>query len=155
VKFPFQYQRPAWGGAARAVPGGSAGNRERSPSVAPGVYPAARERSPGARPSAALKYARLDGTSADVTLGDTDSVVVIFAGRPDVIWLTARAFGAMFTLTNRVRSETTTIMVPAGQVIEVHASRDTVLGRNCEAGNNAIVTVVGGWAEPDELTGLE
>lgn len=146
---------PVRGPAARAVPGGSEANREKSPPVMAAVYPPSRERSPGVAPGAALKYMRLDGTTDDVTLTNAYTDVFTFAGRPDVIWVSVRANPAMFRFTDRLDRETATMQVDAGQTVELHLSRERVQAKNCIGDANAIVTVVGGWAERDEPHGIE
>jgi len=146
---------PAHGPAARAVPAISPGNRELSPPVPPCSWPKPRERNPGVMPAAGLKYQRLDGTRDDVTLTDTFATLFTFSGRPDVIWVSVRAFPAMFRFTDRLSREDSVIQVDAGQTRELHISRERVEARNCIAGSDAIVTVVGGWAERDEPHGIE
>lgn len=153
MKYPYEYQPAPWGGAARRRPAGVESNRERSPALSSAVYPAPRERERGAAPGAALKYMRLDGPMADVTLGDTFAEVYRFSGRPDVIWVGVRAFPAMFRFTDRLSRETSVLQVPVDQVIELHLSRDVVEARNCIPASNAVVTVTGGWAQRDEPGG--
>ena len=107
-------------------------------------------RAPGASPAAGLKYERIDGPAAPVTLGDTDAEVFRFSGRPDSIFLAARAFPAIVTLTDRLGREVTTLLVPVDAAVETYVARDRVLGRNAIAGSNAVLSVVGKWAELDE-----
>ena len=120
--------------------------------LCPKTYPAQRERAPGAPPAAMLKYERIDGTPAEFTSGDTDTVAFAFSGRPDSILLSVRAFPALFTMTSRLGGESTVLLVPVNETVETFTARDTVLVRNAIAGSNALVTVVGKWAQLDEPT---
>jgi len=144
--------RAPWGDKARGV--AAVGYEARVPRLAPCAphFPPLRERAPGPPPAAMLKYERVDGSSAEFTSGDTDTLAFAFSGRPDSILLSARAFPALFTLTSRLGGETTVILVPVNETVETFTARDTVLVRNAIAGSNALVTVVGRWAEQDEPT---
>jgi hypothetical protein len=142
--------RAPWGATARAqLPTWVPDPAPASPTC-PRRYPTARERVAGPPPAAALKYERIDGPATLTTAGDTDALLFAFSGRPDSILLSAQAFGALFTLTDRLRRESTVILVPAGESIETYVARDTVLVRNAVAASNALVTCVGKWAMLDE-----
>ncbi|MGH7393554.1 MAG: hypothetical protein ACREM3_29485 [Candidatus Rokuibacteriota bacterium] len=114
------------------------------------AFPPLRLRAGGAAPTTTEKYERYESTPAEVTLGDTDTVVITFAGQPDSIVLEARTQGALFTLTDELGRETHAIAVQAGATQETHISRRRVLGRNLVAGMNAAAFVVGKWAERGE-----
>lgn len=131
--------------AAETTPG-------RVPVAAPGPqsFPAANLRIPGRPPAAALKYERIDGPADVSNAPDADALLFQFSGRPDTITLSAQTFGAIFTLTDRLRRELTVYHVPAGSSIETFVARDTVLVRNAVAASVAIVHCVGKWAELDE-----
>jgi hypothetical protein len=142
--------RAPWGDAARAEPAGWVADPAPAFPACPRRFPPARERAAGSPPAAALKYERIDGPAVEITVGDTDGLVFQFSGRPDSIMLSARAFPALFTLTDRLRREATVILVNVGQSLETYVARDTVLARNAVAGSAAIVTCVGKWAALDE-----
>lgn len=104
----------------------------------------------GVLPSATLKYERIDGPTSETTLGDSDAVVFTFSGRPDSIYLATRSFPAIVTLTDRLNREQSVLLVPVGAAVETFISRERVIARNAIAGSNAILSVLGKWAELDE-----
>ena len=144
--------RAPWGPTARARPSIWVADPATSGALTAHTAPPVRERAPGPPPAAALKYERIDGTRAEVTVTDVDAVAFRFSGRPDSITLSARLFGALFTLTSRLGGEDTVILVPVNTSIDTFIARDTVLVRNAIAGSAAAVTVVGKWAALDEPT---
>ena len=115
-------------------------------------YPAPRVRPLGAAPRTAELFGRVESTEAEVTLSDSDSTVFTFSGSPQLIALSARTFGALFTLTDRGQRETHEVVVLPNQRIEVRLSRERVLGRNLVGGSNAAVFVEGFYAAEDEPT---
>jgi hypothetical protein len=96
------------------------------------------------------RFHRYESTDGEVTLGDTDAEVFVFSGEPDLIVLTARTNGALFTLSDRVTHEEHAITVLAGQSLEVRLPRQRVLGRNLVGAANASVSVCGFYVEPAE-----
>ncbi len=114
-------------------------------------YPPARGLSSARAVGAPERYERVDGPTGETALGDADAVVHNFAGAPDLIVLSARTFGALVTLTDRLNREQHAITVLPGQPVYVHASRDRVTARNLVAGSNAVLSVSGFWAAPAEL----
>ena len=115
-------------------------------------FPEPRTRAAGALPAAALKYERVDGPAAELTLTDTEAEVFRFSGRPDTIFVSARAFPAVVILTDRMNNERTVLLVPVNGSIETFIARDTVRARNAIPGSAAIITVVGKWAQLDEAS---
>jgi hypothetical protein len=113
-------------------------------------YPVARPRWRGAPPQLAQKFQRYESTTAEVTLGDNDADVISFSGRPDAISVTARTFGALVKLTDRLGRETSYIEIPTGQPVWLPISREKVIAKNLVAGSNAVIFVTGAWAEADE-----
>jgi hypothetical protein len=109
-----------------------------------------RARAPFERGVLAERYERMESNEGETTLADTDSTVLDFSGKPDAIILTCRAFGALFTLSDRLGRETSEVVVLPNQQLTIRAARQRVVGRNLVAGSNAIVNVVGLWAAAPE-----
>lgn len=103
-------------------------------------------------PIVATKYERYESTNGPQTLADTDTELIRFSGRPDQITLSARAFGALVTLSDRVSRETHFVAVQAGETINSDISREIVTARNLLAGSNCILHVTGKWALPREVS---
>jgi hypothetical protein len=114
------------------------------------AYPEPRERPHVNRPAAVPRYGRIDGPTTPTTLGDADATVWTFSGRPDKIILSARAFPALVTLTDRLNRETTVVLVPTDASIPVELARERIVARNAIPGSNSILGVVGLWGESDE-----
>jgi hypothetical protein len=114
------------------------------------AYPQDRERPSVNPPSAVPRYGRLDGPASPTTLSDTDATVWTFSGRPDKIILSARAFPALVTLTDRLNRETSTILVPTDSAIPVELARERIVARNAVPGSNSVLGVVGLWGSSDE-----
>ena len=106
----------------------------------------ARGRAPGQPPSAHPKYERAE-SSDHLTIADTIGEVVVFSGYPDSIYLTAQAFGAIFTLQDFMQREICEIHVPPNNTTETYVRARRVLARNCVPASNAIVQVTAKWAE--------
>jgi hypothetical protein len=142
--------RAPWGEKARGEP--AVGAEARAPRLAPCAphFPPLRERAAGPPPAAALKYERIDGPAAPVTLTAADTLVFRFSGRPDSIFLSARVAPALVTLTDRLGRESSTIMVPVDTTVETFVARDTVLARDGLGGATSVLSVVGKWAALDE-----
>jgi hypothetical protein len=113
-------------------------------------YPPDRLARPdGTGPRVAEKYERYE-SNGETTLADTIADVHTFSGRPDAIVLTARLFGALVTLTDRLNQETSEILVPVNTTVRTYLSREKVQARNAIAGSNAVLNAVGMWAVPME-----
>lgn len=115
-----------------------------------GAYPAPRERPWPAPVAAVPRYGRLDGPTTPTTLADTDATVWTFSGRPDKIILSARAFPALVTLTDRLNRETTVLLVPTDATVPVELARERIIARNAVPGSNSVLGVIGLWGESDE-----
>lgn len=114
------------------------------------AYPAPRTLDPPPQPSAVPRYERIDGPSGETTLGDSDATVHTFSGTPDLILLNARTNSAFVTLTDRLNRETHAVTVLVGNPVYVYVGRERVVARNLVAGNNALLSVTGFWAERNE-----
>jgi len=144
-----------FGAGGRAQPGGTRFNRERSPAVPVEAFPAPRVREPGPAPLVGAKYERTDGPTAPVTLGDADATVFTAAGRPDAWMVSARAFPAIVTFTDRLNRETSTYLIPTDSSDTYFVSRERIVARNAIAGSNAVLGVLALWAAQDEPHGSE
>ena len=145
MKFAYEYQRPAWGGAARATPGGSQGNRERSP-IAPVVFPAphpdVRDYGAGVLPG---RFPRVESRSATLAAVATFAEIARFSGRPDRIDLHSSAAGVEFRFRNRGQDATTGLVVRAAGSYETDASFELVEARDPAGAGGQLVTAVGYW----------
>jgi len=145
VKFAYQYQPAAWGDAARATPGGSPGNLERSP-VAPVLFPPAR---PDVRDYGAGnipgKYPRYDAKTATLAASAVFQEVARFSGRPDRIDLHASAAGVEFRMRNRGQDVSSALVVRTLGPYETDASFELVEARDPAGAGGQLVTVVGYW----------
>jgi hypothetical protein len=149
-KFAFEYQPAAWGDRARAVPGGSEANRERSPAVPDEAFPRCRcDARPPSSGRTAERYGRAEA-SAVTTAADTDTELVHFSGRVDTVTLTAHDFAAVFILRDDTGRELVEYFVDAFGVHESHVACNRVSVRNHVAGSAAHVQAVGKWVGPDE-----
>jgi len=101
-------------------------------------------------PLLAERFERYESTEAEFTASDTDQVVIRFSGYPDSITLHARAFGALFTLSDFLGRDEDPIICHQDMQIETHISRPIVKVRNLIAASNAIVFVTGKWASKRE-----
>jgi len=145
VKFAYQYQPAAWGDAARAVPGGSPGNRERSqpPAVKfPDARKDIRDYGPGNIPG---KYPRLDAKTATLAASAEFQEVARFSGRPDRIDLHASAAGVEFRMRNRGQDVSSALVVRTPGPYETDASFELVEARDPAGTGGQLVTVVGYW----------
>src|SRR6266545_125227 len=145
MDFAFQHQRPAWGPAARAVPGGSEANRDRSPVLDPG-YPAnrpeVRDYGPGVVPG---RFPRYDAKTATLAASAAFQEVARFSGRPDRIDLHASAAGVEFRMRNRGQDVSSALVVRTLGPYETDASFELVEARDPAAAGGQLVTVVGYW----------
>lgn len=123
---------------------------EQSSRRAKEAYPPVRFRVVGPAPVLAEKYERYEATSGEVTLADTDATVLDFSGTPDCIEISARSFGAIVTLTDRLNREGHVIVVHPNSTRITYISRMRVVARNLTGGSNALLSVVGKWAAPGE-----
>jgi hypothetical protein len=98
------------------------------------------------RPLLSERFERYESTTAEVTSGDTDAIVIRFSGYPDSIVLHSRTFGALFTLCDFLQRAEDPIIVHQDAQVETHISRPIVKVRNLVAGSNAVVFVTGKWA---------
>jgi hypothetical protein len=113
-------------------------------------YPEQRERERGPAPHVGDKYERYEGTPAEVTLADTEAVIITFSGKPDAISLSARSFGAVVRFTDRLGRDPDNIVILPNTTVHTHMSAERVLARNLTAGSNALLSVTGKWASPGE-----
>jgi hypothetical protein len=134
---------PVRGPAARAVPGGSAGNRERSP-LAPVEYPPCRctTRIPptGYASDSFPRY-----QSHTITLAATTAwqEVIRFAGRPVKVDIAASAAGVNFRLRNRGESEADAIRVVNAAFHETQVSKELVEAQDPTGAGGQVVTAHG------------
>ena len=145
MKFAWDYLRPAWGGAARSLPGGSDGNRERSPVADLSGYPrpqAGRDYGAGLVPG---RFPRMESRSATLAAVATFAEVARFSGRPDRIDLHSSAAGVEFRFRNRGQDATTGLVVRAGGSYETDASFELVEARDPAGAGGQLVTAVGYW----------
>lgn len=145
MKFPFEYQPAAWGARARAVPGGSEGNREKSPLPPvkfPPAYPEPRERPEGA---IAQRFPRMESRHATLAASTLFQEVARFSGRPDRIDLHSSAAAVEFRFRNRGQDSTTGLIVRAAGPYETDASFDLVEARDPAGAGGQLVTAVGYW----------
>lgn len=98
----------------------------------------------------AEKFGRYEGTDGHITLGDTDSTVITFSGRPDMIRMLAHNNSAEVKLTDRLNRELHTIHVHSGTEVVVRIGRERVVAKNAAQGANCQLAVTGFWADPDE-----
>ncbi len=112
--------------------------------------PAPRYVPPRPAPRISEKYERLEATNGEVSLADTDSTIIQFSGYPDTIFLQARAFGALVTLTDFLGRAEDPIVIHAGENFETHISRPIVKARNLTAASVCLFSVIGKWAERAE-----
>lgn len=114
-------------------------------------YPAPRLREAGPEPVTTEKFGRYEATAGFVAVADTDTEVITFSGRPDSIVLQARVADALVTLRSRAGSETHVIPVVAGAPVETHIAREVVIARERVAAGGAELSVIGKWAERDDV----
>lgn len=137
---------PVRGPAARAVPGGSEANRERSP-VAPVLYPPAR---PAGRdyPAGAVpaRFPRYESRALTLAAVATRQLVAQFSGRPDRIDLHTSAAGLQFFLRNRAEEQNTPIILRAAGPYETDISKELVEVVDPTGAGGQLVTAVGVWA---------
>jgi hypothetical protein len=122
--------------------------RSRGPVEAIGPPPRERERGPA--PMAGDKYERYEGTPAEVTLADTEAVIITFSGKPDAISLSSRSFGAVVRFTDRLGRDADNIVILPNTTVHTHQSAEQVRARNLTAGSNALLSVIGKWASLGE-----
>lgn len=108
-------------------------------------YPALRPERGYEGPALTEHYVSYETSNAETTLGDTDTEIIRFSGRPDSIVLTARTNGALVTIRQRGREGGTAITVPAGETIETDVRGEIILARNLVALSNAVLSVQGKW----------
>lgn len=145
MKYAFQYLRPAWGPRARAVPGGSEANRNKSgfPDVKfPDAHPGVRDYGAGNIPG---KYPRYDAKTATLAASVVFQEVARFSGRPDRIDLHASAAGVEFRMRNRGQDVSSALVVRTLGPYETDASFELVEARDPAGAGGQLVTVVGYW----------
>jgi len=114
----------------------------------PWGFPEAR-RAEGAAPGVTTeRYYRFESTGAEITLGDTDTAVIVYSGYPDKIVLHARTGGALVTLSDRMSQETSEIVVHQDERVEVFLPRNVVVARNLVAGSNTAFFAEGYYTAP-------
>ena len=109
------------------------------------AYPAARERGGGAPPLVAGQYERMETTAGFITLGDTDSDIIVFSGAPDSVTVIVETFNATIQYGRRGERAQDTVLVRAGQTFAPDVKTEIIRGRNTTAGSNASVQVIGKW----------
>lgn len=139
---------PVHGPAARARPGGSEANRERSP-VAPVVFPAARLDGRG-NPEGAVSdsFPRYQSNTITLAAVTTWQEVIRFAGRPQKIDIAASAAGVNFRLRNRGEPEADAIRVVNAAFHETQVSKELVEAQDPTGTGGQIVTAHGMWTKP-------
>lgn len=148
MKFAYEYQPAAWGDAARATPGGSPGNRERSP-AAPVLFPPSRPDSRGYGPgSQSESYPRYQSNTVTLAASTEFQEVIRFAGRPKVVDLSASAAGVEYRFRNRGETPTDAIRAPGTAFHETHLSKEIVEARDPTGAGGQIVTAHGMWTDP-------
>lgn len=138
---------PVHGPAARARPGGSEGNRERSPIADLSGYPrpaAGRDYGPGVVPG---RFPRVESRSATLAASTTFQEIARFSGRPDRIDLGASAVGLEFRFRNRGQDATTGLVVRGVGQYETDASFELVEARDPAGGGGQFVTATGYWRD--------
>jgi len=151
VRYAYEYQRPAWGPRARAVPGGAEENRERSapPDV---LYPPAR---PGVRDYGAGlvpgRFPRYESRSATLAAVATFAEVARVSGRPARIDLHSSAAGVEFRFRNRGQTDETGLIVRGAGAYETDASFELVEARDPAGAGGQLVTAVGYWQAESTL----
>jgi len=136
---------PVRGPAARAVPGGALGNREKSPPVTPEWFPkpqAGRDVGAGVVPGS---FPRVEARSATLAASTAFQEIARFSGRPQRIDLHASAAGVEFRFRNRGQDATTGLVVRAAGSYETDASFDLVEARDPAGAGGQLVTAVGYW----------
>lgn len=112
--------------------------------------PAPRARGGPNPPLVSERYERSESTTSEFASADTDAAVLTFSGMVDLVRLSARTNGALFTLTDRLDRETHVVTVLPNQTEEVHYRCERVKVRNLVAGSNAAVMVTGLYGSPAE-----
>jgi hypothetical protein len=143
MDFAYQYQPAAWGNRARAVPGGSEGNREKSP-PAPVEYPPCRcdTRIPPAGVTAD-SFPRYQSNTITLAANTSWQEVVRFAGRPKKIDVAASAAGVNFRLRNRGEAEADAIRIVNAAFHETQISKELVEAQDPTGAGGQIVTAHG------------
>lgn len=138
---------PSRGPAARAVPGGSEGNRERSP-IAPVEYPRCRceTRIPPAGANAD-SYPRYQSNTVTLAASTAWQTVIRFAGRPRKIDVAASAAGVNFRLRNRGESEADAIRIVNAAFHETEISKELVEAQDPTGAGGQIVTAHGMYTD--------
>ena len=138
---------PAHGPAARAVPGGSEANRNRSPVLDPG-YPACRCDT-RIRPSGveAESYPRYQSNTITLAANTTWQTVIRFAGRPRKIDVAASAAGVNFRLRNRGEAEADAIRIVNAAFHETEISKELVEAQDPTGAGGQIVTAHGMYTD--------
>jgi hypothetical protein len=148
VKFAYQYQPAAWGDAARATPGGSPGNRERSP-AAPVLFPPPRPDGRGhAAGAVSDSFPRYQSNTITLAATAAWQEVIRFAGRPAKIDIAASAAGVNFRLRNRGESDTDAIRIVNAAFHETEISKELVEAQDPTGAGGQIVTAHGMWIDP-------
>ena len=146
MEFAFQYLRPAWGPRARAVPGESEANRNKSGApdvVFPPAHKDVRDYGAGLVPG---RFPRMESRSATLAASALFQEIARFSGRPDRIDLGASAVGVEFRFRNRGQDATTGLVIRGVGQYETDASFELVEARDPAAGGGQFVTAVGYWA---------
>jgi hypothetical protein len=136
---------PAHGARARAVPGGSEANRNKSglPDVEfPPNRPDARGYGSGVVPGS---FPRYEARTATLAASTAFQEVARFSGRPDRVDLHSSAIGVEFRLRNRGQDQSANLVVRAAGPYETDASFELVEARDPAGAGGQLVTVVGYW----------
>ena len=138
---------PVRGPAARAVPGGSEANRERSP-IAPVAFPPCRCETRGyGAGRVSERFTRYQANTITLAASTEFQQVILFAGRPDRIDYSASAAGVEVRFRNRGESPTDAIRVPNAQFHDTDISKEIMEARDPTGAGGQLVTAHGMWAD--------
>ncbi len=138
---------PVRGPAARAVPGGSEGNRELSPPVPPCAYPKPREERGYGPGLASTKYNRYQANTITLAASTAFQEVIRFSGRPDRVDLSASAAGVEYRFRNRGEPPTDAIRAPGTAFHDTDLSKEIVEARDPTGAGGQTVTAHGMWTD--------
>ena len=138
---------PARGPAARAVPGGSEANRERSP-LPPVMFPSCRCDERGTRVGMTSdRFPRYQSNTITLAASTAFQEVIRFAGRPDRIDYAASAAGVEIRFRNRGETVTDTIRVPNAAFHDTDLSKEIMEARDPTGAGGQLVTAHGMWID--------
>lgn len=115
------------------------------------AYPPSRGVAEAPRGVIAEQFHRYEASPAEVVTAATDTTILTCSGRPNMLRLSARTNGALFTLTDRLAREASFVAVVAGDSLAIRIDRDVILARDLVGGSHASVFVEAYYAAPAEL----